>query len=55
MCWSLGEKKNLSSRPIQWPRPELVPPASYLVCHSAKTPGGSGVLVMLSLIDVHFR
>ena len=42
-------EKDLSSRPHRWLRPDLVPPAPFLI-----RPGGSGVLVQPALVDAHF-
>ena len=39
----------------KWLRPELVPPAPFLQCDPALTPGGSGVLVDPLRIDEEFR
>ena len=55
MSWKRWLNEDLSSRPFQWLRPDLVPPAPYLVCDPKQTPGGSGILVQPSLIDAQFR
>ena len=47
--------ENLGSRHYRWLRPDLFPPAPYLVCDPNQTPGGSGVLVQPALIDAQFR
>ena len=53
--WKKWLHEDLSSRPYQWLRPDLVPPAPYLVCDPRHTPGGSGILVQPSVIDAQFR
>ena len=55
MSWKRWLNEDLSSRPFHWLRPDLVPPAPYLVCDPKQTPGGSGILVQPSLIDAQFR
>ena len=55
LSWKRWLNEDLSSRPFQWLRPDLVPPAPYLVCDPKQTPGGSGILVQPSLIDAQFR
>ena len=47
-AWKRWLHEDLSSRPYRWLRPDLVPPAPYLVCDPKLTPGGSGVLVQPS-------
>ena len=41
--------------PYRWPRPDLVPPASFLQCKPHLTPGGSGFLADPARIDEEFR
>ena len=41
--------------PYRWPRPDLVPPASFLQCDRSLTPDGSGVLSDPNQIDAEFR
>ena len=41
--------------PYKWLRPELVPPAPFLQCDPALTPGGSGVLADPLGIDEEFQ
>ena len=41
--------------PYRWLRPDLVPPAPFLQCDRALTPGGSGVLSDPNQIDAEFR
>ena len=55
LSWKRWLHEDLSSRPYKWLRPDLVPPAPYLVCDHRQTPGGSGILVQPSLIDAQFR
>ena len=55
LSWKRWLNEDLSSRPFQRLRPDLVPPAPYLVCDPKQTPGGSGILVQPSLIDAQFR
>ena len=55
MTWKRWLTEDLSSRPLQWLRSDLVPPAPYLVCDPKQTPGGSGTLVQPSPIDAQFR
>ena len=55
LSWKKWLREDLSSRPYQWLRPGLIPPAPYLVCDPKQTPGGSGILVQPSLIDAQFR
>ena len=55
LSWKRWLNEDFSSRPFHWLRPDLVPPAPYLVCDPKQTPGGSGILVQPSLIDAQFR
>ena len=55
LSWKMWLREDLSSRPYQWLRPDLVPPAPYLVCNPKQTPGLSGILVQPALIDAQFR
>ena len=55
LSWKRWLHEDLGSRPYKWLRPDLVPPAPYLVCDPKQTPGGSGILVQPSLIDAQFR
>ena len=41
--------------PYKWLRPDLVPPAPFLLCQSHLTLGGSGVLADPARIDEEFR
>ena len=45
LSWKRLLHEDVSSRHYRWLRPDLVPPAPYLVCDPFQTPGGSGVLV----------
>ena len=55
LSWKRWLHEDLSSRPYKYLRPDLVPPAPYLICDPKQTPGGSGILVQPSLIDAQFR
>ena len=55
MAWKRWLSGDLSSRPFQWLRSDLVPPAPYLVCDPNQTLGCSGILVQPSPIDAQFR
>ena len=55
MSWKRWLVEDLTSRPLRWLRPDLVPLAPYLVCPPDQTPGGTGVLVQPILIDAQFR
>ena len=41
--------------PYKWLRPDLIPPALFLLCEPHLTPGGSGVLADPARIDEEFR
>ena len=41
--------------PYRWLRPDLVPPAPFLLCEPHRTPDGSGVLSDPNQIDAEFR
>ena len=53
-AWSNWIREHLSFHPKKWLRPDLVPPAPYLVCKPAHSPSGCGVFVQPSL-DAHFQ
>ena len=55
ISWANWIRGDLASRAFQWLRPEVVPPAPYLVCELRESPNGSVILVQPALTDAHFR
>ena len=51
----IGSDKTSLLIHTKWLRPDIVPPAEYLVCKIEDSPSGSGILVQPALIDAHFR
>ena len=53
--WRSWLREDPLVHPYKWLRPDLVPPAPFLQCDPALTPGGSGVLSASMRIDEEFQ
>ena len=53
--WRSWLREDPLVNPYKWLRPDLVPPAPFLQCDPALTPGGSGVLSDPMRIDEEFQ